>query len=240
VRRRLQAGRAGLDVLRDLLTPDAFALSGFTIMKAVDVTDQRCCLPSSGTSSIVSRARFEGLQAKLRTLFRRPALGAWAWPRWRATRCSCSTTRRQLEGMEPYRERSDAPGESTTREVLCHLLEEPGWSPRAALESFAERELPVIVIAPGDTHVTPERRTMTVAELRDALERQRRELFDHLQALSEADLHRKARIPPFKQFMGTDEIPVPMFVGAMFDFPWNDHAGQLAKIRHAVGLPEAG
>ena len=27
---------------------------------------------------------------------------------------------RQLEGMEPYLERSDAPGEWTTREVLCH------------------------------------------------------------------------------------------------------------------------
>jgi hypothetical protein len=28
-------------------------------------------------------------------------------------------------------------------------------------------------------------------------------------------------------------------VGALFDYHWNDHAGQLAKIRKAVGLPEA-
>ena len=39
--------------------------------------------------------------------------------------------------------------------------------------------------------------------------------------------------------MGTDEIPIPMFVGAMFDYHWNDHAGHIAKIRKAAGLPEA-
>ena len=36
---------------------------------------------------------------------------------------------RQLEGMEPHIDRSIAPGEWTTREVLCHLLFEPGFEP---------------------------------------------------------------------------------------------------------------
>ena len=39
--------------------------------------------------------------------------------------------------------------------------------------------------------------------------------------------------------MGNEEVPIPVYVGAMFDYHWNDHAGQLAKIRKAVGLPEA-
>jgi len=39
--------------------------------------------------------------------------------------------------------------------------------------------------------------------------------------------------------MGTEEIPLPVFVGAMFEYHWNDHASQLAKIRHAIGLPAA-
>ena len=47
---------------------------------------------------------------------------------------------------------------------------------------------------------------------------------------------RKLRIPPFKQFVGTDEISLAMFVGGMYDYHWNDHAGQLAKIRKAAGL----
>jgi len=41
----------------------------------------------------------------------------------------------------------------------------------------------------------------------------------------------QARIPSFKQFMGTDEITIDMYLGAMFDYHWNDHAGQLEKIR---------
>jgi DinB family protein len=146
---------------------------------------------------------------------------------------------RQLEGMEPYLERSDAPGEWTTRQVLCHLLFEPGWKPASLLRTFAERDLPVIDISPGNTNVTPERQKMTLKELAGALDGQRRELFGYLDGLSDSDLQRKARIPLFKQFMGTDEIPIPMFVGAMFDYHWNDHAGQLGKIRKAVGLPEA-
>src|SRR5262249_5319866 len=76
---------------------------------------------------------------------------------------------RQLEGMEPYLERSDAPGEWTTREVLCHILSEPGWNPEALLGTFAERDLPVIEISPGSTYLTPERQKLTLAELADAL-----------------------------------------------------------------------
>lgn len=45
--------------------------------------------------------------------------------------------------------------------------------------------------------------------------------------------------PVFKRFMGTDEISIQVYVSAFFDLHWNDHAGQIAKIRQAVGLPEA-
>jgi hypothetical protein len=146
---------------------------------------------------------------------------------------------RQLQGMEPHAERSDAPGEWTTRQVLCHLLFEPGWKASAVLGTFAERDLPVLEIAPGQTNVTPERAKMTLGQLAAALDAQRREVFGYLEGLGDAGLQRKARIPLFKQFMGIDEIPIPVFVGAMFDYHWNDHAGQIAKIRKAVGLPEA-
>jgi hypothetical protein len=145
----------------------------------------------------------------------------------------------QLAGIEPYLERSDAPGEWTAREVLSHLMFEPGWKPAALLASFAERDLPTIDIEPGEHFLTPERRRMTLAQLVAALEAQRREVFEYLRGLSDADLARKARIPLFKSFMGTDEIPLPMFVGAMYEYHLNDHAGQLAKIRKAVGLPAA-
>ena len=146
---------------------------------------------------------------------------------------------RQLQDMEPHLDSSDAPGEWTTREVLCHLLDEPDWNPVAELKSFATGNLPLIEIETGETHVTPERKKMTKAQLLDALEAQRRDIFGYLESLSEADLGRKAKIPLFKQFMGTDEIALPVYIGAMFDYHWNDHAGQIAKIRKANGMPAA-
>jgi len=120
---------------------------------------------------------------------------------------------RQLQGMESHLDRSDASGQWTTREVLSHLLFQPGWDPTVTLKSFAPKTLPVIDMEPGKPYLP----------LSD----------DELQA-------RKARIPLFKQFMGTEEIPLAQYVGALFDFHWNDHAGQIAKIRKAVGLPPAG
>ena len=147
---------------------------------------------------------------------------------------------RQLDGMEPHLERSDAQGQWTTREVLAHLLFDPGWNVVDTLKTFTDRTLPVFDIQAGEVIVTPERRTMTLAQFKDTLEAQRRDALGYLDSLPEADLHaRKVRIPLFKQFMGTDEISLAMFVGAMLGYHWSDHAGQLAKIRNAVGLPEA-
>ena len=146
----------------------------------------------------------------------------------------------QLRGLEPHLERSDAPGEWTTREVLSHLLFQPGFDPVPLLKTFADRELPVVEIAPGATHLDDRRRKMTLKEFADALDTQRRTVLEYVGSLTDAQLARKARIPLFKQFMGTDEITIPMFVGAIFGYHWNDHAGQLAKIRKAVGLPDMG
>ena len=145
---------------------------------------------------------------------------------------------RQLEGLEPHLERSDAPGEWTAREVLSHLMFEPGWDPVAILKKFSASDYPVIEIIPGNNYLNPERRAMSLKQLRDALEGQKRAVFGYLDGLAAADLGRKARIPLFKQVMGSDEVPIPAYVGALFGHHWNDHAGQLAKIRKAAGLPE--
>ena len=112
--------------------------------------------------------------------------------------------------------------------------------PVALLERFAvDREPPLVEISPGAVTVTSERRRMTLAELVAALDDQRRDVFGYLATLGEADLARNARIPLFAPILGTDEVPLPVFVGVMFDLHWTAHAEQLAKIRRAAGLPEA-
>jgi DinB family protein len=140
--------------------------------------------------------------------------------------------------MEAHLERTHAPGQWTARQVLCHLLFEPGFRPAGLLARFASTDPPLVEITPGVATVTPERGRMTLAELIAALGAQRREVFEYLETLGEADLRRKARIPLFDPLIGTDEITLPIFVAAMFDRHWNGHADQLAQIRQAVGLPE--
>jgi hypothetical protein len=146
---------------------------------------------------------------------------------------------RQLQGMEPYMDRADGQGQWTTRQVLSHLLFERGWDPVAVLKTFATTNPPVIDMKAGQADVSGWREFMSLGQFKEALDAQRDALFAYLETLSEADLGRKARIPLFKQFMGTEEIPIPTYVGALFDYHWNDHAGQLAKIRKAMKLPDA-
>jgi DinB family protein len=147
---------------------------------------------------------------------------------------------RLVQGMESYLDRADAPGEWTARETLCHLV--GSESPRLVdlLRTFSRTDYPTFDLQPADTAVTPEREEMTLAQLVGLLDTQRTEVYAYLDSLPECELtERKLRIPLFKQFMGTDEISLARFVGAMFDFHWNDHVSQLAKIRKAVGLAEA-
>ncbi len=78
MRRQLESGNVELDQLRDIVRPETATLRGFMTLKAVDVTDQEVLSSLKrdliDKESIVSSARFESLQAKLRTLFRRPGL----------------------------------------------------------------------------------------------------------------------------------------------------------------------
>ena len=142
--------------------------------------------------------------------------------------------------METYIDRADAPGEWTTREVLSHLLFGPGFDPVKVLRTFAEHDYPSLEIKAGGTYLDEPRRRMTLAQLKEALDTQRRSVLTYIDGLDDPGFTRKACIPLFKQFMGTDEITIAMYVGALFDHHWNDHAGQLAKIRQAVGLAARG
>src|SRR5499426_3447973 len=78
MRLQLQSGNVELDQLREIVPPETATLRGFMILKAVDVTDQEVLSSLKrdliDKDSIVSSSRFQGLQAKLRTFFRRPGL----------------------------------------------------------------------------------------------------------------------------------------------------------------------
>src|SRR5260370_34255052 len=102
------------------------------------------------------------------------------------TDVSWANLSKQLKGMEPAVDRPEKPGEWSPREVLSHLLFQPGADFVARLKSFSTGSLPVIEVAPGQTHLTPERQKMTLKQLADALDAQRRGVFTYLEGLSDA------------------------------------------------------
>jgi GAF domain-containing protein len=77
-RQRVQANLLDVEGLSDLLPSDRFVLRGFTIVKAGESTDQEVLSALKrdliDRESIVSKERFCGVEARLRTLFRRPNL----------------------------------------------------------------------------------------------------------------------------------------------------------------------
>src|SRR5438552_3446926 len=77
-RRRLHGNLLDRDFLLKILPPEKFVFRGFTILKAVEVTDQEVLSSLKrdliDKESIVSNARFLALQQKLRALLRRPEL----------------------------------------------------------------------------------------------------------------------------------------------------------------------
>jgi hypothetical protein len=84
----------------------------------------------------------------------------------------------------------------------------------------------------------PERKKMTLGQLKGALHAQRQEVFGYLETLSDADLQRKARIPLFKSIMNTEEVPIPAYVGALFSYHWNDHAGGSPRSARPPACPK--
>ncbi|MBI3107189.1 MAG: hypothetical protein HYY95_16760, partial [Candidatus Rokubacteria bacterium] len=91
----LHANLLDADRLRGVLPPEKFVLRGVAIVRALEVTDQEVLSALKwdlvDRESIVSDTRFLGLQARLRTLFRRPALrlGVAALDRGRVLVLNC-------------------------------------------------------------------------------------------------------------------------------------------------------
>jgi hypothetical protein len=78
MRKHLLAHLADPQALMDILPPERFILQGFAVLNTVEVTDQEVLSSLKRDliekESIISNARFHGMQQKLRTLFRKPDL----------------------------------------------------------------------------------------------------------------------------------------------------------------------
>jgi hypothetical protein len=77
-KQQLLANLGDPQVLMEILPPEQFILHGFFVLNAVEVTDQEVLSSLKrdliDRESIISNARFQGLQDKVRTLFRKSEL----------------------------------------------------------------------------------------------------------------------------------------------------------------------
>lgn len=77
-RKRILANLTDPEVLMEFVPPEQFIIEGFAVLHAVEVTDQEVLSELKRDlieKEIISNDRFDSLQLKLRTLFRKPDLG---------------------------------------------------------------------------------------------------------------------------------------------------------------------
>jgi hypothetical protein len=124
--RRIRANVFDVGILGELLPADRFAFRGIVILKAIEVTDQEVLSALKrdliDRESIVSGARFLDLQAKLRTLFRRPdlefALAAIAGERVLLLNCGSRHDHACIFADSAHHRKSDYIGSIYARTVL--------------------------------------------------------------------------------------------------------------------------
>ena len=123
-----------------------------------------------------------------------------------------------------------ADAEWCCKEVLSHLMGDEGDDVLAPLRRIIEEDTPLIGIVTGLPYYTPDRQTMSLAELRDAVSSRYRELAGFLGGRTEADLARKARVPLFKETPIGEYATMAQFAGAL-NFHLTDHISQINTAR---------
>ncbi|MCH7523055.1 MAG: DinB family protein [Chloroflexi bacterium] len=127
-----------------------------------------------------------------------------------------------------------ADAEWCCKEILSHLMGDEGEDILAPFRQIIEEDTPLIGIVTGLPYYTPDRQTMSLAEMRGAVSSRYRELAEFLGGLTEADLARKARVPLFKETPIGEYATMAQFAGAL-NFHLTDHINQISNARQQVG-----
>ncbi len=140
-----------------------------------------------------------------------------------------------LNGLDEEKARQRAAdAEWCCKEVLSHLMADEGDDVLAPFRQIIEEDTPLIGIVTGLPYYTPDRQTMSLAEMRSAVSSRYRELAEFVGGLTDADLARKARVPLFKETPIGEYATMAQFVGAL-NFHLTDHISQISNARQQVG-----
>ncbi|MBI1885624.1 MAG: DinB family protein [Chloroflexi bacterium] len=131
--------------------------------------------------------------------------------------------------------RRPADGEWCAKEVLSHLLGEEGQGAVGRFRRFLDEDQPLIGIVSGLPYYTPQRQSMTVADLLAGVRAQYLEVGHYLGGLNDEQLARKARIPLFKDTPLTEYPTLAQTAGALVSFHVTDHINQIRTARERIG-----
>ncbi len=140
-----------------------------------------------------------------------------------------------LNGLDEEKARQRAAdAEWCCKEILSHLMGDEGDDILAPFRQIIEEDTPLIGIVTGLPYYTPDRQTMSLAEMRGAVSSRYRKLAEFLGGLTDADLARKARVPLFKETPIGEYATMGQFVGAL-NFHLAEHISQISNARQQVG-----
>ncbi len=140
-----------------------------------------------------------------------------------------------LEGLDEEKAgQRVADAEWCCKEILSHLMGDEGEDILAPFRQIMEEDTPLIGIVTGLPYYTPDRQTMSLAEMRGAVASRFRELAEFLAGLEDTELARKARVPLFKDTPFGEYATMAQFAGAL-NFHLTDHINQIRNARQQVG-----
>lgn len=121
-------------------------------------------------------------------------------------------------------------GRWSPKEILSHLIGGAEGDHLALCRKFTEADVPLIEIAPEQTHFTEERRAMSFAQLVQLVEREYEGVAAYALTLSEEQFARTAHIPLFKESPLTEYPTLAAIVGGMGQYHVRMHIDHLRQV----------
>ena len=126
--------------------------------------------------------------------------------------------------------------EWSIREVVCHLLDTPPGGMGAVLDQVLEGKGDEIVIHSSMTNLTPERKSMELADLCRNLEELLEQVEAGLVAAAASDLRNKTVPVHLVRSDVHEERTTESLVQRALLGHWREHMGQIGEIRQALGF----
>ena len=136
-----------------------------------------------------------------------------------------------LEGMDCYLDMKMNLKEWSVREVLWHILEDPEGGIPKAVESIVDGMLPELTIVADETHLTLQRQSMDLPEIRQEIHEYFRRLEDVLSRVTDGQISQITTSCWFPIRNYREDRTSEALLEGLFLKHWSDHVKQLRELQ---------